>query len=252
MDYRGAADSLGNMFIKRPMDVTMEADMQCYLVERLHQELNSNGELFTTCPTPPLTDDGNYAQYKRPYIDEIVDRRPDQGGRISRVHPEVNLTTPDTPNEQIDVVVFDQELSFPVRWNGGSKRYDERDVSAAFELKFVTNQNVISSDFDTDTLRKATESEMRSTEAIEKLDTQNRKLETDLRRLNQLPTTDTYLIVFSHYNYLFQPELLDGEGATKRKNRKLGWTVDEWFTTEAEEGSTDILYAHPGGKTWWE
>lgn len=252
MEYRMVANQMADWFLERPIDVTMEADMQSYLVEQLRQKLDSRGELFASCPTPPLTDDGNYAQYKRPYIDRINRKASEDQRQLSRVHPEVNLTTPDTPNQQIDIVVFNQELSFPIRWNGGSKRYDKRDVSAAFELKFITNQNVISSNFDTPTLRQATESEMRDAAAIEKLDTQNRKLESDLTRLNQLPTDETYLIIFSHYNYLFQPELLDGNGATKRKNRKVGWTVDEWLTTEAENGSTGILYAHPGGKIWWE
>lgn len=230
----------------------MEADMQYQLIERLRQELDSNGELFAACPTPPMTDEGNYALYKRPYIDRILEQNAGDHRRLSRVHPEVNLSGPDAPNEQIDVVVFDRELSFPVRWNGGSKRYDKRDVTAAFELKFITNQNVISSEFKTSTLREASESEMRRNDAIDQLDTQNRKLETDLARLDELPTTETYLIIFSHYNYLFQPELLDGDGPTKRKNRKVGWTVDEWLSTEVERGSTDILYVHPGGKIWWE
>lgn len=252
MDYRAIADSLGDLFLEQPIDVTMEADMQCYLIESLRQELKSRGKLYATCPNPPLTDDGNYAQYKRPYIDRIAEEGLNDYRRFSRVHPEINLSSPDAPNEQIDVVVFDQELSFPIRWNGGSKRYDERDVAAAFELKFIKNQNVIFSDFDTSTLRGATEAEMRSDDAIGKLDTQNRKLETDLRRLNQMPTSETYLIIFSHYNYLFQPELLDADGSTKLKNRKVGWTVDEWFSIEAENGSTNILYVHPGGKLWWK
>lgn len=251
MDYQAVMESLGDWFLKRPMDVTMEADMQCHLIECLRLEFKSNGELFATCPTPPMTDEGNYAQYKRPYIDRIIEQNPRERGRLSRVHPEINLSGPDASNEQIDVVVFDNEFSFPVRWNGGSKRYDERDVTAAFELKFITNQNVISSEFDTSTLRDASESEMRSDDAIDQLDTQNRKIETDLSRLNQIPTPETYLIIFSHYNYLFQPELLDNAGATKRKNRKIGWTVDEWLSTEAQEGQTDILYVHPGGKIWW-
>jgi hypothetical protein len=251
MDYRAMADALGNWFLDRPMDVTMEADMQCRLVEQLRRELKLNDTLMARCPNPPLTDDGNYAQYKRPYIDKIAEHSSGTRGRLSRVHPEVNLSGSDAPNEQIDVVVFDRELSYPIRWNGGSKRYDERDVTAAFELKFIKNQNVISNDFDTATLRRASENEMRSDSRIEQLDTQNRKLDYDLARLNELPTAETYLIIFSHYNYLFQPELLDGSGATKRKNRKVGWTVDAWLSAEAEQGSTDILYVHPGGKTWW-
>jgi hypothetical protein len=251
MDYGARADALGNWFLDRPMDVTMEADMQCRLVEMLRREFEVSDDLIARCPNPSLIDDGNFAQYKRPYIERIAERSSDKEPRLSRVHPEVNLSGPGAPNEQIDVVVFDRELDYPIRWNGGSKRYDERDVAAAFELKFITNQNVISNDFDTQTLRRASEDEMRSRSRIEQLDTQNRKLDSDLSRLNDLPTDETYLILFSHYNYLFQPELLDGAGATKRKNRKVGWTVDAWLSRETKRGSTDILYAHPGGKTWW-
>lgn len=251
MDYGAAVDALGDWFLERPMDVTMEADMQCRLVEQLRRGLGATGDLMASCPEPPLTDEGNYAQYKRPYIDAIAEQSPDGQSGLSRVHPEINLSGPEAPNEQLDVVVFDPELDHPVRWNGGSKRYDERDVTAAFELKLISNQNVISNDFDTETLRQASENEMRSDRRVEQLDTQNRKLEPDLRRLNDLPTTKTYLVVFSHYNYLFQPELLDDSGTTLQKNRKVGWTVDAWLSGEADQGSTDILYVHPGGKTWW-
>lgn len=250
MDYRTLVDELADWFIETPLDVSMEADMQCRLVERLRTELLAADALYATCPDPALTTDGNYAAYKRPYIDHIAKCDGDEEA-LSRVHPEVNLSDPDGPNEQIDVVVFDEELSHPVFWNGGSKRYDERDVTAAFELKFITNQNVLSNGFPTETLRSASEREMRKEDAVENLHMTNRKLEDDLDRLNDLPAAVTYLIVFSHYNYLFQPPLLDGDSATREKNRKIGWTVDEWLSTEAADGSTAILYAHPGGKRWW-
>lgn len=251
MDFEMVVDALGDWFLDQPLDVTLEADMQCWLVEQLRNDLEASEELLASCPRPPLTDAGNYAQYKRPYIDAIIEQTTVSPSRMSRVHSEVNLSGPDGPNEQIDVVVFDRELTAPVQWNGGSKRYDERDVMAAFELKFVKNQNVISNDFDAETLRQATEAEMRSDRRIGQLDTQNRKLESDLARLNELPTEDTYLVILSHYNYLFQPELLDRPSATFQKNRKMGWTVDEWLSRETNRGSTNILYVHPGGKNWW-
>lgn len=251
MTFDSAVDGLADWFLENPLNVTLEADMQCWLVERLRTQLRESNSLFASLLSPPLTDSGNYAQYKRPYIDAIIDRSSNGSPRISRVRPEANLSDPEGPNEQIDVVVFDEELTSPIRWNGGSKRYDERDVMAAFELKFIKNQNVISNTFDTETLRQASEAEMRSDQRIRQLDTQNRKLDSDLSRLNDLPTENTYLVIFSHYNYLFQPELLDEDSSTLRKNRKVGWTVDAWLSAEAEAGSTDILYAHPGGKTWW-
>ncbi|AXG08459.1 hypothetical protein [Haloplanus rubicundus] len=250
MEYRTVADELADWFLETPLDVSMEADMQCRLVERLRDILQNEDALYTTCHNPALTTDGNYAEYKRPYIDRIAESGRNDGS-LSRVHPEVNLSDPDGPNEQIDVVVFDDELSYPVSWNGGSKRYDERDVTAAFELKFITNQNVLSNELTTATLRSASKAEMRRDDAVEKLHTTNRKLEHDLNRLNDLPTDDTYLIVFSHYNYLFQPDFLDLNTHTYKKNRKIGWAVDTWLSAEAESGSTEILYAHPGGKTWW-
>ncbi|WP_265112061.1 hypothetical protein [Halosolutus halophilus] len=251
MNYHAIADELADWFLETALDVSMEADMQCRLIESLRTELQDADALYATFPDPTLTTDGNYAVYKRPYIDRIAECGQNDGV-LSRVHPEVNLSDPDGPNEQIDVVVFDDELSHPVFWNGGSKRYDERDVAAAFELKFITNQNVLSNDFDNSTLRSASEAEMRRDSAVEKLHTANRKLEHDLDRLNDLPTDETYLVVFSHYNYLFQPTLLDKDSATLKKNRKIGWTVDTWLSNEAAAGSTEILYAHPGGKTWWQ
>lgn len=44
---------------------------------------------------------------------------------------------------------------------------------------------------------------------------------------------------------------LNANSSTREKNRKIGWTVDAWLSTEAAKRSTAVLYAHPGGKTWW-
>jgi hypothetical protein len=251
MDYHGRVDDLGSWFVEHPLDLNMEADMQCRLIDNLHKAFQKSESLMAACPDPPLNTKGNFAKYKMPYIDQIEKKRSAEEVEISRVHPEINLSDNPDPNEQIDVVVFDEELDHSVDWNGGSKRYDERDVAAAFELKFIKNQNVITGNFDSKYLSRASEQDMRSEDAIARLDKQNRKLQSDLSRLNALPTVDTFLIIFSHYNYLFQPPLLDAPGSTRKKNRKMGWTVDAWFSEVASNNSTDILYAHPGGVKWW-
>lgn len=73
MDCRSIADELADWFLESPLDVSMEADMQCRLVERLRDTLRNEEALYTTCPHPAITTDGNYAGYKRPYIDRIVE-----------------------------------------------------------------------------------------------------------------------------------------------------------------------------------
>lgn len=107
MDYRAVAELFVDWFLKQPMDVTMNADMQCRLIERLHLECKSDEALFATCPTPSLTDDRKYAPNKRLYISRIIEQGSAERGRLSRVHPEANLLRPAASTDQIDVVATD-------------------------------------------------------------------------------------------------------------------------------------------------
>lgn len=87
--------------------------------------------------------------------------------------------------------------------------------------------------------------------AVEYLHVDNRGVQSDIDRLDDLPTDETYFILFSHDNSLFQPPLLDADSPTTEKNRTIGPLVDEWLSTAATNESTNILYAQPGGTTWW-
>jgi hypothetical protein len=228
----------------------MEADMQSRLVHNLLKQFGEEADTASIEPdrfqsTGKMAD---YAEYKRGYVQRIHEEGTESGFEISRVRTEVNTTESDDPNEQIDVAVFDPELG-SVQWNDGSKRYERGDLQVAFELKFVKNQNVLSSSWDVETLKTATEVEARADTSH--LDKTNRKLQQDIARLKQLDC-ESYLIIFSNYNYLFQPELLDDEdSAYTTRGKRIGWSVDAWFTNEATCSDLTILYAHPGGITCW-
>ena len=269
--YQSAAEELTDWFVTEPLSIAMETDMQVRLIGWLQTELTDRNQSHGILHPGTTGFNGNKvltgietaANYKEPYVKEILKRQrssgrensgegENEGISIPRVRSEVNVTEDGEQNEQLDVAVLKQELRNPVKWNDGSKRYSAEDLEAGFELKFIANQNVISNPWGRAELNELSEEQIRQKD-YDNVAAADGDLQSDIKSLRGLPTENVYLIVLSHYNYLMQEPLCENqENRHRKRNEKLAPLVDKWMCKESSrKGAPDIFYAHPGGAVVW-
>lgn len=241
MDYQQVLDAIADEFIDRPLDFLLEQDLQTRVAERFRRELRQRDALYTEFATTPLTySRSNTANYKIRYPQHILEKAEESEKSISRVHTEVavqdHLTADDGWREQIDVVVFRDEMQNPIEWNDGSNRFDPEDFEAAIELKYIKNKNYF-----------PTHAGVNDLEAS--LKTDSNSIESDLEELDALSdNTETFLVIFSNYNYLYQGPVLDTSQTKKETYTRVGDAMCEWLRANA--GDTRVLYAQPLHSEW--
>jgi len=184
------------------------------VAEALRHELRNRDSLYADFADASLTySSNNMANYKLPYPKEIQQTAERIENPISRVHTEVavqdHLTAADGWREQIDVVVFRNQLENAIEWNDGSNRFDPEDFETAIELKYIKNKNYFPTHSGVDDL-------------VESLKTDSNSIESDLEELAALPDhTETFLVIFSNYNYLYQGPVLDTSETRKKNTHEL-------------------------------
>jgi len=227
------------VFLDRPFDFVTEIDLQVELARLLDESLVEMGEQTGSVADPRLV--GDTRSYKQVHKDRI-EARLQELEAMRRVHTEVSVEQ----GKRYDVVVFNETVQYPVEWvSNGSKRFDERDLDAVIELKYVKNKCYPPTDC---SIRDDRLEEWSIDELQEELDTEENKLEDDLWELQSLPErVETFFVVFSNNNYLFAEPLSSAEQAETKKKR-VGGAVRRWLQSAAS--GTDILYVHPQGKTW--
>jgi len=241
MNYQRILDEIAEAFIERPLDFLLEQDLQTRVAEALRHELRNRDSLYADFADASLTySSNNMANYKLPYPKEIQQTAEGIENPISRVHTEVavqdHLTAADGWREQIDVVVFRNPLENAIEWNDGSNRFDPEDFEAAIELKYIKNKNYFPTHSGVDNL-------------VESLKTDSNSIESDLEELAALPDhTETFLVIFSNYNYLYQGPVLDTSQTRKKKYTRVGDAMCDWLRANA--GDTHVLYAQPLHSEW--
>lgn len=260
LKYNNLLKDFTNKYNTAPLDISMEVDMQWWLVDLLETQFEKEGKQQSILDPglqefqgeTVLVGKDTASEYKKPYIDQLMNCYDGGAVEVSRIQPELNVTDDEKPNRQYDIGVLQQELSKPIRWNDGSKRYNSGDVEAAFELKFIANQNIIS------TSTSASERTSMDTAEIHNMDYETEiaeaddDLQPDIKGLRELPTDETYLVIVSQYNYLMQTPIHGKESAYRERNAKLESLIDEWFTNETSDSNDpDVLYLYPGGQKTW-
>jgi hypothetical protein len=241
MEYQRVLEEISEMFKARPLDFLLEQDLQSRVAEVLRQELRCQNALYADFVDESLTySSNNMANYKLRYPQEIQRKVQESETSLSRVHTEVavqdHLTAADGWREQIDVVAFRNQLETPIEWNDGSKRFDPEDFEAAIELKYIKNKNYFPTHSEVDDLTKS-------------LKTDSNSIESDLEELAALPQhTETFLVIFSNYNYLYQGPVLDTSETKKKKYTRIGDAMCDWLRANAED--TYVLYAQPFHSEW--
>lgn len=253
--YHATAEQVADSFQQNPLDFVAETDLQVALVEELRTRLSPVKASATNIPL----DGGSTGSFKQEYW-RTAQERLMATGELNRVHTEVSVDK----GERIDVVVFNSELTKPIKWvSGGSKRFNTADIACAFELKFVKNKTsfpkhpgfpvdeLSSRDPSVETLLQQSDSD----DPI--LDFAENKIRADIHELNRLEdVNERYLLLFSNNNYLYQNPTARESSDYQYGNLyyRMGTAAREWMRREATDG-VEIHYVHPRGESWitgWE
>jgi hypothetical protein len=237
MRYAAVAEGLASEFVNDPVEHVAEFDIQARYYERLRNELRDQRELYAEVTQPNLAE--AKSGYKRAYW-QSAERKLRSTGRFSRVHTEVSITQ----GERIDLVVFSGRLDHPIQWVDGSKRFDKRDLDAAFELKFVENESFFPTHVSAASIASLSDEEIRAD-----LDVVENGLQPDLGELKRHPDhVETFSIIYSNKNYLDREPVSSVEREHRPEYARLGRVAREWISDRA--GDTDVLYVMPQGHHW--
>jgi len=233
MDIKSECNELAKNFIENPANYVTEADLVLDLVSILRKN-----------HSPTEIDDGEIKNkadgYKKSFPDTIEDKMEE----FNPVHLEVSTNK----GERIDLVVFNEDINGFYWVSNGSKRFCDKYIGAAVEVKFVKNKryfpkkkgetNEKVKDYDKNTLKE------------EVLDLGENSIKDDLKELSNLDTDDVYLLIFSNNDYLYTGR--EGKLTQKEKNyrhidlyEKMGNAAKEKINDFAEEKEVSVLYIHP-------
>lgn len=236
--FREVCESVASEFVARPVDFTVEYEIQARHYERLRQRLADDGELEVVVDEPELTETSD--GYKRAYWQAAESKWRESGG-LTRVHPEMTVQK----GERIDIGVLAQNTN-RVEWNNGSKRFDAGHLDAAFEVKYVKNKPRFPTTAGVNQLR-----DMDSAQLREVLDTAENGLIDDIRELGRLPDkTETFLLLYSNKNYLYADPVAEIERKHEPVYERLGKIAQDWITVTARKNDTGVLYATPRHYEW--
>lgn len=239
MNYRKAAKRLGQEFVDHPLNFITEVDLQVRLMQLLQRELKDENTLQAEVKDTNIP--GSARSYKSSYKRSIEEKLGERE-TLGRVHTEVSVKQ----GNRFDVVVFQDEISNPVQWvRTGSKRFNEDDLEAVFEMKYIKNKNYFPFEWhiNSEKILETTNKELRK-----QLNKTENKIQGDLTELKNLPDyVDTYFLLFSNNNYLFHGNLSKKEKEEKTKIR-VGEVAQNWLVDESR--FTSILYTHPMNSIW--
>ena len=248
--YQGIAEELAENFRENPLDYVAEADLQISLVELLRSRLSPPTSVADGISLEGVGDDS----FKREYP-QTIERKLTQNGQLNRVHAEVSVKK----GERLDAAVFRHELTEDIRWvSGGSKRFSEGDIEAAYELKFVKNKTSFPK-HPGNSVDELAEDEPSVEGILQRegsddplLDFDENKIRADIRELNELQEVENrFLLIFSNNNYLYHNPTPMEKSSYRYGEvyHKMGRAARRWMKREAND-PVGILYVHPRGQTW--
>jgi len=236
--FQSVCEGVAVEFVEQPVDFTVEYEVQARLYERLRAELAERDSLHTTAEEVSLV--GTKTGYKQAYWETVEAKWQDNGG-LTRVHPEVTVTK----GERIDLAVLTETVE-RVGWHNGSKRFEESDLAAAFEVKYVKNKSRFPTTEGVNELRKMDEDRLRSA-----LDTTENGLQGDFEELGRLPDdVRTFLVLYSNKNYLYSEPLSPRERRHEPVYESIGREARKWLRQAGAETNTAVLYVTPRKYEW--
>lgn len=239
MVYHEIAEELAKDYIDQPVEFGTEADLRVRLYQLLADKLSEESQTHAEVKDPRLV--GETRSYKQAYKQEIESKLK-QHESINRIR----LDTSVDKRRQYDLVCFKNQVESSISWvRSGSKRFDEKDLDAAFGLKYIKNKCYppIRCPISDDSLLDMDLAELQSV-----FNEKENSIGSDIEDLDSLPPDITpVLILISNNNYLFAEPLTDEEQNEKKKQR-AGIGSREWLKSAADD--VGVLYVHPYGSTW--
>lgn len=212
--YRSSLKQLAQEFLRTPVNFVTESDLKIRLVEILRRRLKNDK---CKIGNPEINKPNSY---KKKYWREIEEKIKENPG-ISRVHAEVSVEK----NKRFDIAVFKpKEIILHFREEGlagGSKRFEEKDLEAIIEIKFVKNNYYFGKEEDYLNIFPRIED-------FQNLDKVDRK----------------FLVIFSHFNFLFKDpcEMERKRGPIYKRSKK----AREELHKRTTKRDLEILYIYPG------
>lgn len=246
--YINAVIQLAEEFKTNPMDFILERDLQARLYEILRESLEERGRSMAqfACSNRLMIGDKT-PDYKQGFGDLIEAKLRDQN-QVSRVHTEVAFHQPleaREGREQFDIAVLREQIDRPFAWNDGSKRADMDLVAAAIELKYIKNKKGFPVNLKFDDIEDA---DISSIAARLKKDANDIEEDLDeLEEVNDVYTTDVFILIASNYDYLHRSEKHDTSVRRNHINRKVGKAVVYWIQ---QNYSVPVLYTSPFTTEW--
>lgn len=224
--YKTSLKKLAADFLRNPINFVAEADLQARLVEILKKNLrNKNCDIKQTNLKNDIPD-----SYKKEYYRKIQQNLKKEQS-IGRVHTEVSFEK----NKRFDIIVFKPKID-EIRIRGpdlagGSKRFEEEDAEAAFELKFIKNKYYVPKE-----------------ENAKKIDFDSNynKIPKDLNSLKSLSKVKKkFLVIFSNFNFFFENMTSKEKKGGNEEIIKRSEKARKKLANEGLENNIDILYTHP-------
>jgi len=186
MEIKNYCESLAESFINNPANFVNESDLVMNLAYLLREnfkpiKIPSNKSIFE-----------NYSfGYKDGYRKKIEEKITE----FDRIHLETSVNK----GERIDTVVFKEDID-SINWiKNGSKRFNNTDVGAAVEVKFIKNKRYFPKNNHNTELDG-----LNIDDFIDEIDLEENKIKGDIEELNDLETEDVYLLIFSNNDYIIK------------------------------------------------
>jgi hypothetical protein len=213
-DLEDGIDDIREEFREDPTEYLVESSIQYELVNILKDYYGENLDADVSIKNNP-------PKYKKEYVNSFKG-----DNSINRVKAEVNIGKGSgKTDELIDICIFDGEDQVKIKYDEGSKYFDEeeeRGLHTAIEVKYVKNDNLPGSVWENPEKRRKENAELpQSPEDIEDTTKQFFK---DIQKLSNLNAENKILLIFSNKNIFQQPDNKDEkwteQGKDQENNRK--------------------------------
>lgn len=227
--YKHTVEELSQQFQEDSISFLTESDIQAELYQKLNNQVDYEAEIKRQ---PKIPD-----SYKRSYYKDMTDQ-----DRISKTHTELTIQKDEEGHlPRLDVAVLKDKIK-TVHIDKGSKKFEEKDLDAVFELKFIKNRYYFRKEGKKSDLKNLNDKALE-----ERLNFGYQSIGEDIDELNNLEVENKFMLIFSNFNFLFH------NPSEPEKDKEL-WNrigrIAKKQIKQKSNNSVDILYVYPSDSVW--